>query len=117
MISPGFVHRLVLEAFVEPANGRVCRHLDGTRTNNALSNLKWGTAKENSADAKNHGTFSPPPVRVQKGELNNSAKLTREQVDHIRQRTMTAKELAALYRITQWTVFDIRKGRSWASVA
>jgi hypothetical protein len=30
------------------------RHLDGNEMNNRLSNLKYGTAKENAADRKLH---------------------------------------------------------------
>jgi hypothetical protein len=45
------VHRLVLESFVGPRpDGRECRHLDGDRVNNALTNLTWGTRAENNAD-------------------------------------------------------------------
>jgi hypothetical protein len=51
------VHRLVLEAFVGPCpEGMECRHLDGTRTNNHLSNLRWGTSSENNQDILDHGT-------------------------------------------------------------
>lgn len=52
------VHRLVLEAFVGPCPpGMMCRHFpDRTRSNNQLSNIQWGTAKENSADMIVHGT-------------------------------------------------------------
>lgn len=50
------VHRLVLEAFVGPRpEGMVCRHLNDTRTDNALRNLSWGTGVENSADAARNG--------------------------------------------------------------
>ncbi len=46
------VHRLVLEAFVGPCpDGLETRHLDGRKSNNALSNLKWGTSKENKEDS------------------------------------------------------------------
>jgi hypothetical protein len=34
----------------------VCRHLDGNPINNRLENLRWGTHKENKADAIKHGT-------------------------------------------------------------
>lgn len=51
------VHVLVLEAFVgpRPAKHDAC-HYDGTRTNNALSNLRWATRSENMSDARRHGT-------------------------------------------------------------
>lgn len=51
------VHTLVLEAFAarRPA-GMQCAHNDGDRSNNALSNLRWATPKENNADKRQHGT-------------------------------------------------------------
>lgn len=51
-----YVHQLVLEAFVGPKpSGMGCRHLDGDPRNNRLSNLRWGTPKENSEDMIAHG--------------------------------------------------------------
>lgn len=49
------VHRLVLLAFVGPADGRQCRHLNGMRSDNRLANLAWGSAAENEADKVRHG--------------------------------------------------------------
>ena len=53
-----YVHELVLMAFVgpRPPMDERCeiRHLDGDKTNNQLSNLKYGTSKENAADRKLH---------------------------------------------------------------
>lgn len=52
-----FVHHLVLITFVEERRiGMECRHLDGTRDNNKLENLKWGTKSENERDKILHGT-------------------------------------------------------------
>lgn len=53
-----YVHELVLRAFVGPRpftqeKGEI-RHLDGVKTNNALSNLKYGTINENAADRIRH---------------------------------------------------------------
>jgi hypothetical protein len=53
-----YVHDMVLRAFVGPrpftlAKGEI-RHLDGVKTNNALSNLKYGDILENAADRVRH---------------------------------------------------------------
>lgn len=53
-----YIHELVLLAFegVRPkieARSEI-RHLDGDKLNNKLSNLKYGTTKENVADRKLH---------------------------------------------------------------
>ena len=50
------VHQLVLLAFVGPRPAdAVTRHLDGDPTNNALSNIVYGTPVENRADMRRHG--------------------------------------------------------------
>lgn len=53
------VHRLVALAWVGPQpEGRQIRHLDGDKTNNHATNLRWGTAKDNAADREQHGRTS-----------------------------------------------------------
>ena len=50
------VNRLILEAFVGPCPvGQECCHYDGNQGNNWLSNLRWGTRKDNCADRRRHG--------------------------------------------------------------
>ena len=50
------VHQLVLLAFVGPCpEGLEVLHRDGDTHNNRLSNLKYGTRKENQADVRRHG--------------------------------------------------------------
>ena len=54
------IHRIVLAAFVGPCpEGKEVCHIDGDPTNNSLRNLRYGTRKENVADAIKHGTFKP----------------------------------------------------------
>lgn len=49
------VHQLVLLVFVGPRPvGFECRHLDGNPRNNYLSNLQWGTPKQNGEDRVKH---------------------------------------------------------------
>ncbi len=51
------VHTLVAETFVgpRPDESMEVRHLDGDPSNNAATNLQWGTPRENAADRSRHG--------------------------------------------------------------
>lgn len=65
------VHRLILEAFIGPRPpGFYACHIDDNRTNNKLSNLKWGSPKENGQDAKRNNRM-PSGTKV-KGALSDS---------------------------------------------
>jgi hypothetical protein len=62
------VHTLVLEAFVGPRpDGMVTRHLDGDPSNNRLSNIAYGTPRENSLDRVRHGRGSKPGKFCRRG--------------------------------------------------
>lgn len=54
------VHRLVARQFLppRPSSAHEVRHLDGDKTNNHVSNLAWGTPKENADDRTRHGRTS-----------------------------------------------------------
>lgn len=60
-----------------------CRHLDDNRLNNNLSNLAWGTQKQNAEDRDRNG-------KTYRREKHPNHKLTNEIVGFIRDR---AKEL------------------------
>lgn len=58
-----YAHRLIAKAFIpNPNNLPIVRHLDDCPENNEISNLAWGTQKDNIMDAKRNGrTFTPSP--------------------------------------------------------
>ncbi len=55
------LHSLVAEAFIGPKPDK-CEvlHNDGSRTNNCVENLRYGTRSENIFDAVKQGTWSTP---------------------------------------------------------
>jgi hypothetical protein len=104
------VHHLVLEAFVGPQPEHThVRHLDGTRSNNALTNLCYGTPKENSEDQARHGT----QVR---GEAQGQSRLTEAQVRQIRALRCSHREAADMFGVSIPTVKDARKRRTWKHI-
>ena len=104
------VHRLVLEAFVGPCpEGWLCRHLNGVRDDNRLSNLRWGTVAENRRDMERHGT-------VPRGEKNPIAKLTSANVRKIRRllsEGRSSPSIAADFGVSSSCVDEAGNGRSW----
>lgn len=105
------VHGLVLTAFVGPRpEGAECRHLDGDPRNSRLSNLAWGSHRENEADKWEHGTRGV-------GSRSTAPKLTEADVVAIRKDQRTQREIAKAYGITQSNVSCIKLRKSWKHVA
>lgn len=97
-----YVHRLVLLAFVgAPANSTQrseVRHLDGNPANNNISNLLWGTVKENRADRR---------------RLGEKAKLTKEQMLALQadiRNGMLLKDVATKFGVDRHTAARYRDG-------
>jgi hypothetical protein len=106
------VHRLVLEAFVGPAPfGWECRHKNGDRLNATLSNLCWGTSKENGEDRVAHGMQA-------RHEQHGMAKLSKEDVSEIRVLLKTKKqsEIARVFGVNPSVISRIKTGNAWAGV-
>lgn len=106
-----FVHRLVLAAYIGPCPpGMECRHLDGNPGNNNVSNLCWGTGKENQRDRINHGTDC-------RGNTHGKSKLTEEQVRVIfhayHDGYYTQRDIAKAFGISQGNVKSITKKQTW----
>lgn len=107
-----WVHRCVLNAFVGPCpDGMECRHLDGNRRNNALSNLKWGTRIEQAMDRVRHQT-------VARGEEKPGRKLSCESVREIRSayNSEASRALAKRFGVSHTTIQSIIRKQKWRHV-
>lgn len=103
-----FVHRLVAIAFIpNPYNFPHVNHIDGDKTNNSVENLEWITPKENIAHAISTGL-------LKRGANSKCAKLTWEEVRHIRNNTkLTRQELALLYEVNVTTIVNVIKYKTY----
>lgn len=105
-----YVHRLICEAWHGPCpEGLQCRHLDGSRTNNAPINLEWATKEANEADKAAHGTLTI-------GERQGGSVLTKDIVMEARRRAaagervdLIAKDMGFKYG----AILPAVAGRSW----
>lgn len=109
------VNRLVCEAFNGPPPNQEAhaRHRDGNLTNNAASNLSWGSAKENCEDKKVHGTLAI-------GSRQGTAKLTESDIPKIRtllNAGVPKTHIADMYGVSGTCVYYIALGKTWAHVS
>jgi hypothetical protein len=109
---PRLLHRLVLLAFSGKCpEGQEGLHWDDDPLNNKLSNLRWGTRKENRADAVRN-------QRARGGRKKGQA-LTREQASSIKRYLRagaTKTRLAALFKVSRTTIAKIEDGTLWKDV-
>jgi hypothetical protein len=118
------VHTLVLLTFVGPRpKGMGCRHLDGNRLNNRLSNLSWGTQTQNMKDCIKHG-------RTTKGERGNKSDLTDDDIRKIRKIMLTSccyegrrkrkngvvRNLAKRFGVSVANIYMIARKEVWSHV-
>jgi hypothetical protein len=96
-------HRLLLHAFVSPCPEKCeALHINGNKLDNRLENLRWGTRKENVADAIKHGTATI-------GIKNGRAKLTPKMIKTIRQSELINDSIDKLSSQFQVSVITIRR--------
>ena len=100
------IHRIILETFVgpSPALDAQARHRDGDPTNNAITNLLWGSQSDNWSDSKRHGSY------------RRNSKLTHLQVEEICHRHISGESgefLGREYGVSATQIRNITSGRHW----
>ena len=101
------IHRLVAEAFLGPRpQGFVTCHINGVKTDNRATNLRYDTYAANEADKILHGTH-------QRGEQSGNAKITEAEAIAIFFDDRPQRTIAADYRVNQQQISRIKRGESW----
>ncbi|MEN9924154.1 MAG: Deep-sea thermophilic phage [Pseudomonadota bacterium] len=107
------VHRLVANAFLDPAptEEHQINHRDGNKANNRADNLEWVTRAENMNHAYANGLKVPV-----KGSRHGRSKLTEEQVAEIKALggTLSQHQIAKRFGVGQPQIHRILSGRRWA---
>lgn len=102
-----YVHRLVASAFLQ-GTGATVNHIDGNKHNNCVENLEYVSYSQNNQHAYDLGLHG-------KGEQHYKSKLTRHQVDVIRQEAKyaTYQEIADKYNVSKATIRDVLLHKTW----
>lgn len=112
-----FIHVLVLENFVGPSPflGAKARHKDDNKSNNNLSNLEWGTNRENMDDAKKNG-------KIKVGDNHLQSKITGSMVTEARKLVKSGMKITRIYDMfvdkfgldmTKGGFYQAVRGKSW----
>jgi len=105
------MHSLVAELFIGPRpkdKDRVL-HWDGDPANNHVSNLRWGTQKENMQDMIRHG-------RSRKGLKNHNAKLNPKRsriIQDLVGEGFSVEAVACFFDVSGSTVRSVVQNRHW----
>ena len=98
-------HRAVM-SFLTDVSGQNVLHKCTNRDCINPTHLYLGDQKQNVQDQIDAGTF----VR---GSKNGKAKLDELSVEHIRKSSFSISSLANHYGVSYYTVWDIKRNRSW----
>lgn len=110
------LHRVILESFVGVCpDGMECRHLNGKKADNRLSNICWGTKAQNVEDNKTNG------VRIgARGEDHGHSAIDEETARAIRSDHESSGirqcDIARKYGVSDDLVHFVIKRKTWKHI-
>lgn len=119
------VHQLVAEAFLtKPKYVRnlELNHLDGVKSNNAASNLRYVSHQQNMQHAWKMGLCDRIPVAVRKKRASMDGKRTEltprdvQQIRRLRGEGFKLRELGLIYNLHPVNICAICNRRTWKNV-
>lgn len=108
------VHRIVAKHFIaNPEHKPEINHIDGIKTNNAVSNLEWCNRSENLSHAYNYKLRVP-----HKGIDRPNAKLNDIKVINIRhcKGSMSYKRLGQIFNVSESAISHVMNYHNWRHV-
>jgi hypothetical protein len=117
-----YIHRELARLFLPKpsAKQKYVIHKNHNKLDNRVSNLKWATLEE----MIEHQQDSPAKIAYKEKQANRSQglKLTAIQVKKIKselsspRRTLTIRQLADKYGVSEMTLYRIKSGENWSRV-
>lgn len=108
------IHRLVAEAFIpNPDNKPQVNHKNGIRNDNKVTNLEWVTISKNHKHAFRE--LGKNPTRYWLGRASINRKLTKQQIDDIRNDSRSQAKIAKDYGVCQQTISNIKRAVHYVS--
>ena len=98
------IHRLVAMAFIpNPLNLPEVNHIDGVKTNNAVTNLEWMTTADNKRHASKIGLYTGSKPKISDDSI---VEIRRMHVDGFKQ-----KDIARLFNVSDSLICMVVNGR------
>lgn len=117
-----YLHREVAKAFIpkKSSKHKYVIHLNHNRSDNDVKNLKWVTVQE----MIEHQQKSPAKIAYKEIQATRTVgrKLTANQVKTIKKtletknRSLTIKQIAKQYGVSDMTIYRIKSGENWSRV-
>lgn len=120
-----YLHREIAKLFcIRPSSrAQFVIHLNHDKTDNRSSNLRWATREDMIAhQQKNPLKIAYKQLQQEQTAYRKGLKLTPSQVRTIKKiienpgRTITYKQLAKKYNVSEMTLYRIKSGENWSRV-